>query len=115
MAVDPGEEDLLRYELWKEQNNRCIYSDREINPRDILSASNSVQVDHILPRSRSQDNSYTNRVLCFTGQNQKKGQQAPWDWKGQSDPSWWENFEARVNALRIKGIKKRNLHMRNFE
>lgn len=115
LNAEPTEEDLRRFELWKEQNYRCLYTDREIKPSDILAKSNAVQIDHILPRSRSQDNSYQNQVLCFAKANQDKKQRTPWDWKGMNDPAWWEAFEARVRALTIKGIKKRNLLMRNFE
>src|SRR6202035_3079235 len=42
-------EDLLRYELWREQNGRCLYTDQAIDPRAIVASDNSVQVDHILP------------------------------------------------------------------
>jgi len=115
LSYEPGEEDLRRYELWKEQNYRCIYSDREIPPHDILATSNAVQVDHVLPRSRSQDNSFQNQVLCFAQENQNKGQKTPWEWKGRTDPKWWGAFEARVNTLTMKRYKKNLLLMRNFD
>src|SRR3546814_4441251 len=72
-------------------------------------------VDHVLPRSRSQDNGYQNRVLCFAKANQDKKQRTPWEWQGRTDRVWWDEFEARVRALSIKGFKKRNLLMRNFD
>ena len=118
LKEEPGDEDLRRFELWKEQNYRCIYTDKSIDCRDILSTSNAVQIDHVLPRSRSHDNSYPNLVLCFTGANQDKGQRTPREWydeeKGKLGHGWWDTFEARVRALNIKGIKKRNLLMRDF-
>lgn len=117
LTHDPSDEDLRRYELWKEQNYRCVYTDREIDPPDILSTSNAVQVDHVLPRSRSQDNSYANQVLCHSKANQDKGQRTPWEWKvrDENDQDWWAKFEARVNALNIKRHKKNLLKMRNFD
>jgi len=117
LKVEPTEEELRRYELWKEQNYRCIYTDRQIDPRDILATSNAVQVDHILPRSRSQDNSYFNQVLCHASANQDKGQRTPWEWivRDGKNMDEWARFEARVRALAIKGFKKRNLLMRNFD
>ncbi len=113
---EPDAEDLLRYELWKEQGYRCIYTDREIAPEDIRADRNQVQVDHVLPRSRSQDNSYTNKVLCLTQANQDKGQHTPWEWKveNEGDDEWWREFEARVRALQIKRFKQNTLLMRNF-
>ncbi len=38
----PSNEDLLRYELWKEQNGRCLYSDEQIRrPQQIIASDNS--------------------------------------------------------------------------
>ncbi|MCK6453571.1 MAG: type II CRISPR RNA-guided endonuclease Cas9 [Alphaproteobacteria bacterium] len=34
-----GGEDLLRYELWKEQRGRCLYTDQPIHPHAIVGAS----------------------------------------------------------------------------
>ena len=117
LSGDPSEEDLLRYELWREQNYRCVYTDELIDPQDVLATGNTVQVDHVLPRSRSQDNSYHNKVLCFAKANQDKKQRTPWEWKVRdgNDRAWWDAFEARVRALKIKGFKKRNLLMQNFD
>lgn len=109
---DPNDEELQRFELWKEQKYRCTYTDEEISPIDIL--SERTQVDHVLPRSRSQDNSYANKVLCLTSANQEKGQRSPWEWRGH-ESEWWNGFEARVNALNIKRYKKNLLRMRNFD
>lgn len=109
----PSEDELLRYELWKEQKERCILSDSYIPCADIL--SDKYQIEHILPRSLSQDNSYNNKILSTVKANQDKGRRTPWQWRGHADPNWWEGFETRVRALNIKGMKKRNLLMRNFE
>jgi len=109
---EPNDEELQRYELWKEQEYRCIYTDTVISPPDIL--SDRTQVDHVLPRSRSHDNSYANRVLCMTKVNQEKKNRTPWEWKG-SDAAWWEAFEARVDALNIKSYKKRLLKTVTFD
>ena len=114
LGREPDDEDLRRFELWKEQNYRCIYTDVSIAAPDIL--SDATQVDHVLPRRRSQDNSYTNQVLCLVKANQDKGQRTPWEWKvrDEQDHDWWAKFEARVNALFIKRYKKNLLKMRNF-
>ena len=107
----PNDESLRRYELWKEQNDRCLYTDDSIAPDALLSSN--VEVDHVLPRSRSHDNAYVNVVLCFAGANREKGDRTPWEWKGR-EPDWWAAFEARVETLEIKGRKKRNLLIRDF-
>lgn len=102
-------EDILRYELWKEQNGRCLYTGRGIEPQSILAADNTVQVDHILPFSRFADNSFHNKTLCFTSANQNKKDRSPFEWKNQDDPGDWARFVAEVESCKtMKGLKKRN-------
>ena len=101
-------EDILRYELWKEQNRRCLYTGKGIPPEAILASDNSVQVDHILPFSRFADNSFLNKTLCFTTANQNKRNRTPFEWKSQDHPEDWERFRSEVDRLGIKGLKKRN-------
>jgi CRISPR-associated endonuclease Csn1 len=103
-----GAGDLLRFELWREQNGRSLYSDREIHPNAIVASDNSVQVDHILPWSRSGDDSFINKTLCFAGENQEKKGQTPFEWFGK-DEARWTAFVARVETNKaMKGRKKRN-------
>jgi CRISPR-associated endonuclease Csn1 len=102
-------EELLRYELWREQNGRCIYSDTPIPVAAIAAADNSVQVDHILPWSRSGDDSFVNKTLCKASENQKKKDRTPYEWFSQEKPDEWNNYVARVEGLKqAKGRKKRN-------
>ena len=101
-------EDILRYELWKEQKGRCLYSGKYIPLEAILASDNSVQVDHILPPIRFGDNSFLNITLCFTTPNQNKRKRTPFEWKSQDHPEDWDRFRAEVDSLGIKGLKKRN-------
>jgi CRISPR-associated endonuclease Csn1 len=103
-----GAEDLLRFELWREQNGRCLYTDREIHPNSIVASDNSVQVDHILPWSRSGEDSFVNKTLCLASANQEKRGQTPSEWFGE-DETRWSAFAARVESNKaMKGRKKRN-------
>jgi CRISPR-associated endonuclease Csn1 len=109
VGVDPaGSEDLMRFELWKEQNGRCLYTDQPIHPNAIVATDNSVQVDHILPWSRSGDDSFVNKTLCLASANQKKRGMTPFEWIGR-DEKRWDAYVARVESLKtMKGRKKRN-------
>jgi len=103
-----GADDLLRFELWTEQAGRCLYSDRAIAPQQIVASDNSVQVDHILPWSRSGDDSFVNKTLCFTTANQNKRGRTPFEWFG-ADPARWEAYRGVIESNRaMKGRKKRN-------
>jgi len=101
-------EDLLRFELWQEQGGRCLYSDREIHPNMIVASDNTIQVDHILPWSRSGDDSFVNKTLCFAKANQDKRGATPFEWMG-GDAARWETYRACVESNKsMKGRKKRN-------
>jgi len=106
-------EDMLRFELWREQNGRCLYTDREIHPNAIVASDNSVQVDHILPWSRSGDDSFVNKTLCFASANQEKKGRTPFEWFGK-DEQRWAHFVAGVETNKsMKGRKKRNYVLRD--
>ena len=110
-------EDLLRYELWKQQNCRCIYTDDYIDPKHVGSTGNDAQVDHILPWSRFGDDSFHNKVLVTARANQEKQGRTPFEWfstlKSERD---WEEFTARVEESRaFRGFKKRNLLLKNAD
>ena len=67
-----------------------------------------MQVDHILPWSRSGDDSFVNKTLCFAAANQEKRGRTPFEWFGQ-DGERWARFAAGVEANKsMKGRKKRN-------
>lgn len=109
-------EDLLRFELWKEQNGRCLYTDQAISPTMIAASDNHVQVDHILPWSRFGDDSFINKTLCFTSANAEKRGDTPYEWFIRAKPNDWDRFSAQVEACKaLKGRKKRNYLMRNAE
>ncbi len=103
-----GAEDMLRFELWREQNGRSLYGDRSIPIGSVVATDNSVQVDHILPWSRSGDDSFVNKTLCFASENQEKKGRTPFEWLGR-DEQRWNGFVAAVEMIKgMKGRKKRN-------
>jgi CRISPR-associated endonuclease Csn1 len=109
-------DDLLRYELWREQNGRCLYTDEAIPLDAVLATDNRLQIDHILPWSRFGDDSYINKTLCFTQANAEKQGNTPYEWFMRSKPQKWDAFAAAVEACKtLKGRKKRNYLLRNAQ
>ena len=107
---DLSGDDLLRYELWKEQAEKSLYSEKPIPIEAVLATDNRVQVDHILPWGRFNDDSYMNKTLCLTGENQDKGGATPHEWfHAKKSPDDWERFVRRVELSNARGLKKRNL------
>jgi CRISPR-associated endonuclease Csn1 len=115
LGHEPNEAELLRYELWKEQGGRCLYSDDPIPVRALVATDNSVQVDHILPWSRFADDSFINKTLCTARANQQKKGRTPFEWFQQDrTPGEWESFVARVEGCKeMRGRKKRGHYLRH--
>lgn len=108
----PRGDDLLRYELWKEQGGRCLYTGDHIEPGWIASGDNQVQIDHILPWSRFGDDSFVNKTLCMAKANQDKKNRTPFEWF-EEDGRNWPLFAARVEACKdMKGRKKGGFYLR---
>lgn len=107
-------EELLRFELWEEQNGRCLYTDQAISPLQLAASDASVQVDHILPWSRFGDDSFFNKTLCLADANQRKRGRTPYEWfRDDMTPQAWAAFQARVESSKaMKGRKKRGYYLR---
>ncbi|MGO9007217.1 MAG: type II CRISPR RNA-guided endonuclease Cas9 [Beijerinckiaceae bacterium] len=112
-----GAEQMLRFELWQEQQGRCLYSDTYISPSQLAASDNSVQIDHILPWGRFADDSFVNKTLCTAKANQEKKGRTPFEWfLDDKTPAEWDAFVARIESIQyMKGFKKRNYKLKNAE
>lgn len=104
--------DLLKYKLWKEQNEFCGYSMKKISIEDLF-GNNIVQIDHILPYSRTYNDNYLNKTLVYTKENQEKGNRTPYEWFGKTDK--WDKYEAYINSLTISQKKKDNYLLKKLD
>lgn len=103
---------LLKYRLWEEQRYECAYSGHQIEIKQL--ETEAVQVDHIIPYSRSFDDSLNNKVLCFSDRNQDKKNRTPFEWLGH-DPRKWHDFSSWVESSTLKTAKKKRLLKLNFD
>ena len=114
-GTEPNGLDLLKFRLWKNQEHICIYTGRAISSEDMRSRLNDLEVDHILPHSRTYDDSLNNKILCWIDANREKGNRTPREWLG-GDAEKWDAFVARVkHNSNLKGIKKSNLLKENLD
>lgn len=93
---------LLRFRLWEQQNGFCIYSKQYIEIGR-LSELNYTDIDHILPYSRSCDDSLNNKVLCLSGENRQKGSKIPYEYLGKKVN--WDEYSAWVKSLNLPSAK----------
>ena len=97
--------EFLKLRLFEQQHGKCIYSTGKIDIERLLEEG-YVENDHILPKSRTFDNSLNNRALCLAKENQNKGNQTPFEYLANSDEDSkkWYQFKMYINS--IKGIRK---------
>lgn len=95
--------------LLKDQDMKCAYSGKPVSLTQVY--ENMLEVDHIIPRSLSFDNSRNNKVAVFVSENQKKGQRTPFQYLNSGAGSiTYADFKEMV--LKNKGYsarKKANL------
>ena len=108
----PTRENILRYMLWLEQNRECIYSGKPISQTQLWGEGGGVEVDHILPRSRTLDDSQANKVLCYRTSNSDKGDRTPYEWLAGSDDKRYEQIVSRSAHLMRSGLMPYNKHKR---
>ena len=97
-VVTPTGQQIIKVKLYREQNGVCLYSGKSIDFETMLRDDNAYQVDHIVPFSRSNNDGITNKVLVLTEENQKKGNQTPFEYFG-ADEKRWKEFVARVESI----------------
>ncbi|MFC5386732.1 type II CRISPR RNA-guided endonuclease Cas9 [Aquamicrobium segne] len=91
----------LRLKLWEELNkdqplNRvCVYSGEIISASMVFTAE--VDVDHILPYSKTLDDSQGNKILCLARANRQKRNRAPADVVEWADR--YDEILARASVL----------------
>ena len=111
---EPKPFDIVKMKLWREQGGKCVYSQKAI-PAERLYEDNYVQVDHIIPFSRCFNDSYNNKVLVLTDENQRKKEKTPFEYFGE-DEKRWHAFEEFVNlTYRYNSKKRDNLLIKNFD
>lgn len=62
--ITPTEDDILKYQLWIEQNKQCLYTGEQIGICDFIGPNPKYDIEHTVPRSRGGDNSQMNKTLC---------------------------------------------------
>ena len=104
--------DLLKFRLYEQQDGKCIYSGEALDLQR-LTEQDYCDVDHIIPYSRSFDNSMNNKVLCLSRENRQKSDKTPLEYI--TDPVKQAEFIGRVNSMKgIRKAKKSRLLMRDF-
>ena len=99
-VADPSPHDMRKLRLWDEQGSLnarvCPFTGEVLSIKRVL--SEQTEIEHILPYSRSLDDSMANTVLAMRSANREKGQKAPHEAWGH-DPERYGQILARAAAL----------------
>lgn len=103
-GVKKNAANMEKAKLWLELKSTpksCIYSGQNIGQEKLF--SDEIEVDHILPFSRTLDDGFGNKVLCYRKYNRDKGNRSPSEcWKND------ELLEIVDRARRYLPAKKAN-------
>lgn len=88
----PSREDIDKVLLWQECRGCCPYTGEAIGFCDLIGRDAKWEIEHIIPYSRSLNDSLANKTLCRRDVNRRKGNQTPWEAFGQT-PEWSQMVE----------------------
>ena len=95
---------LQKYKLWEElcpndvNGRRCVFTGHMISIYDLL--SEKTEIEHLLPRAQTFDDSMANKTVCFSQANRDKGNNAPYQAFAHSPPGYnWNAILQRVQNL----------------
>ena len=110
--ANPSDTDILKYQLWEEQNHKCLYTGEEIRITDFLGDNPKYDIEHTIPRSAGGDSTKMNLTLCSSRYNRdekktKLPSQLPIhedilerikDWKEK-----YEDLDRQIRKISTKG------------
>ena len=98
LGFSANEGNLLKMRLWEELNSNpchrcCVYTGKRISITNLFSPD--VEIEHILPFSKTGDNSTANKTLCYRQENRIKSDRTPFEEFGENS-----NYEEIVNRAK---------------
>lgn len=95
--ANPRNSDIEKYLLATEARWQCPYTSKKYGFTDVFGEHPQVDVEHIIPRSRSLDDSYLNKTLAYRSANVEKGNRTPREWLFESD---CEHYEQMIHVVK---------------
>jgi CRISPR-associated endonuclease Csn1 len=108
--------DIIRYKLWKESDGISLYTGKPIEPSRLF--SKEYDIEHIIPKSRLFDDSFSNKTICERQLNIDKSNKTAYSFlKEKLSAEEFDQFEKRVKSLfgKISRTKQNKLLMADNE
>ncbi|WP_395053808.1 type II CRISPR RNA-guided endonuclease Cas9 [Flavobacterium sp.] len=79
-------DNILKFKLWEECKQTCPYTGVAISVAKLFTGE--IQIEHIHPWSRSLNDSFNNKTLCWAKENGLKGNKTPYEYYGNDELNW---------------------------
>lgn len=115
--AEPSRTDIEKYLLAVECDWHCPYTGNPISMASLFGPEPQFDIEHIIPFSRSLDNSFLNKTLCDIAANRnEKRNQTPWEAYG-ADETRWDEIMQRVRAFKgsAAGLKLHRFGLKEIE
>ena len=109
-----SDKQILKLRLYNQQDGKSMYS-YPLNDlptlKEILTDDKCCEIDHILPYSKSFDDSLNNKVLVLPQENQNKKNRIPYEFLKDN----WEEWKKQIWSIQgVPYIKKKNLTTEDY-
>ncbi len=114
--TDPSRPDITKWLLAEECGWQCPYTGKPIDWASLFGSNLQFDVEHILPLSRSLDDSFMNKTLCYHEENRsRKRNHTPWEAYGADETRFREILE-RVGRFqgRAARLKRERFEMKEI-
>lgn len=94
---NPSRTDIIKFKLYKEleaNGYKTLYTNRYISPSSLFSGD--IDIEHIIPKSRLFDDSFSNKTLEFRQANLDKSELTAYDYVAQFFPNELDTYVAHV-------------------
>ena len=111
----PNSTNVLKYKLYEEQDHKCAYSMETLDINHLFE-DGYYEIDHIIPYSRSFDDSFNNKVLVLKRENQNKRNSTPVEYferigRDYDDVlAFWKAVYQKRNRKKLEFLQKKEIN-----
>lgn len=111
----PTATNVLKYKLYEEQDHKCAYSMETLDINHLFE-DGYYEIDHIIPYSRSFDDSFNNKVLVLKRENQNKRNSTPVEYFERIGRDYdevlafWKAVYQKRNRKKLEFLQKKEIN-----
>lgn len=111
----PNSTNVLKYKLYEEQDHKCAYSMETLDINNLFE-DGYYEIDHIIPYSRSFDDSFNNKVLVLKRENQNKRNSTPVEYFERIGRDYdevlafWKAVYQKRNRKKLEFLQKKEIN-----